>query len=219
MLFSQPEVASFLSDSFECAWESVRPVPRITIDFGNGHTLERTLRGNIATYVCTSAGETIDLVPGLVDGGEYVTRLQQSLMLFQTVRARSAEPLRELLARWHGLRSVPLGQVLSTSEFGVPLESGVEPIRTGISKFKVERPLENGLASARSGLDDSGLARDTEFAREQGYRLAHAFLSSRRPRRPAALSREVYRELLHVDLEDPYLGLAPEVLGGEPGRN
>ena len=40
MLFSQPELAAFLSATFECAWESVRPVPHATIDFGDGRTLE-----------------------------------------------------------------------------------------------------------------------------------------------------------------------------------
>jgi hypothetical protein len=29
----------------------------------------------------------------------------------------------------------------------------------------------------------------------------------------------VYGSLLHVDLDDPYLGLAPDVLGGEIGRH
>ena len=34
MLFSQPELADWISDTFECAWESVRDVPRVTVDFG-----------------------------------------------------------------------------------------------------------------------------------------------------------------------------------------
>ena len=37
--------------------------------------------------------------------------------------------------------------------------------------------------------------------------------------RPAEIQGLVYRELLHVDLDDPYLGLAPDVLGGELGRH
>src|ERR1041384_1523327 len=90
VLFSQPSVASFLSGSFECAWESVRPVPHVFIDFGDGHTLERTIRGNVATYVCTPEGETIDLVPGLMDASEYTARLGQALRLFEYVKAARA---------------------------------------------------------------------------------------------------------------------------------
>ena len=39
MLFSHPTLSAWLSDRFECAWESIRPVPKVTIDFGNGRTL------------------------------------------------------------------------------------------------------------------------------------------------------------------------------------
>ena len=251
MLFSQPEVASFLSDSFECAWESVRPVPRVMVDFGDGHTLERTLRGNIATYVCTSRAETIDLIPGLVDGKEYEARLRESLALLARVRARPAGAtgsLKGVVAEWHrslgfsvgapsaaevgrsnsGKRAVefPLERGLMGSladrngSFGLESGSNADPAQVAFpSKLEVEGPLENELAPRRTVRDDSGLARDTLYAREQGYRRAHLFLADRALAHPSELRGDVYRELLHVDLDDPYLGLAPNVLGGEPGRH
>ena len=246
MLFSQPEVASFLSDSFECAWESVRPVPRVTIDFGNGHTLERTLRGNIATYVCTSDGRTFDLIAGLVDGPEYISRLKQSLTLHDFIssgKPREAS-LEDSLARWHRatppvvreeLRRPEGNMNFSKNSIERPIERSLSPLfasteasngsvldlngsglRFAASKIRVESPLVNGL---RPALDESGLARDTLFAREEGYRLAHAFLATRVLQPPSEMYRDAYRELLHVDLDDPYLGLAPDVLGGEPGRH
>ena len=167
MLFSQPAVAAFLSNSFECVWESVRPVPRVTVDFGNGHRLERTLRGNIATYVCTGAGETIDLIPGLVDGREYVSRLGQSLALFAEVRpGASAVSRRELVAEWHRGLSV------------IPADARPVPAARDLAKATVELRIERrlsppppGLAEAASSpadADDSGLALDTRFAREHG---------------------------------------------------
>ena len=34
----------------------MRPAPKVTIDFGNGHTLERTLKGNTIFYVMRADG-------------------------------------------------------------------------------------------------------------------------------------------------------------------
>ena len=66
MLFSQPEIVDLLNTEFECAWQELRPVPRVEIDFGNGHRLERTLAGNIATWYLLPDGRAYDLLPGLV---------------------------------------------------------------------------------------------------------------------------------------------------------
>ena len=63
MLFSQDRVADFINANFEPAWESVRPVPVVRIDFGNGTVLTRTLHGNILTSVCTADGKVLDALP------------------------------------------------------------------------------------------------------------------------------------------------------------
>ncbi len=210
MLFSQPDVAAFLSDRFECAWESVRPVPRLTIDFGDGRRLERTLRGNIATYVCTSEAETIDLVAGLMDGREYMLSLRDSLRLFESLRGRTREERLSAVSLTHGLLATPSLVPGATAD--------ARPVPFGASKFRVENVLERSLV-AETAPDAGGLVLDTRFAQEQGHRLARSFLSARALESPASLTRDVYRELLHVELDDPYLGLAPDVLGGEAGRH
>ncbi|MDG2014201.1 MAG: hypothetical protein P8J33_11885 [Pirellulaceae bacterium] len=64
MLFSNASIAQFIEANFEPLWVSMRPVPQITIDFGNGHRIKRTLNGNIATWVCTADGTAIDVLPG-----------------------------------------------------------------------------------------------------------------------------------------------------------
>ena len=46
-------------------WQSVRPVPTVTIDFGDGRKLERTLTGNSIHYILDSQGRPIDALPGL----------------------------------------------------------------------------------------------------------------------------------------------------------
>lgn len=64
-LYSNKEISDHLRDNFILHWQSVRPVPRVTIDFGDGRKLERTLTGNSAHYVLAASGEPLDVLPGL----------------------------------------------------------------------------------------------------------------------------------------------------------
>jgi hypothetical protein len=64
-LYSNKDVSEFMRTNFVLHWQSVRPVPRVTIDFGDGRKLERTLTGNSAHYVLASDGTPLDVLPGL----------------------------------------------------------------------------------------------------------------------------------------------------------
>jgi hypothetical protein len=72
VLFSRDDVSDYINRNFEPAWESVRPVPIVRIDFGNGRTATRTLHGNVASYVCSAdarAGWRLDQVGGRATAG------------------------------------------------------------------------------------------------------------------------------------------------------
>ncbi len=60
VLYSNAEVSTRLRESYILHWESVRPAPRVTIDFGDGRKLERTLTGNSIHYILNSDGRPID---------------------------------------------------------------------------------------------------------------------------------------------------------------
>jgi hypothetical protein len=64
-LYSNKDVSEFMRTNFVLHWKSVRPVPKVTIDFGDGRKLERTLTGNSAHYVLASDGTPLDVLPGL----------------------------------------------------------------------------------------------------------------------------------------------------------
>jgi hypothetical protein len=64
-LYANQEISDVLRERFVLHWQSVRPVPRVTIDFGDGRKLERTLTGNSIHYVLDSKGHVIDALPGL----------------------------------------------------------------------------------------------------------------------------------------------------------
>ena len=65
ILYSNAEIAKYLSENYILHWKSVRPAPKVTIDFGDGRKIERTLTGNSIHYVLDANGQIIDALPGL----------------------------------------------------------------------------------------------------------------------------------------------------------
>ena len=66
VLYPDPTISKAMRDQFVLHWQTVVEVPKVTIDFGNGRKLERTLTGNSMHMVLTSDGLPIDAMPGLV---------------------------------------------------------------------------------------------------------------------------------------------------------
>jgi hypothetical protein len=64
-LYSNPEIAKLLRDKYVLHWQSVRPVPKITIDFGDGRKVQQTITGNSIHYILDKTGRPIDGLPGL----------------------------------------------------------------------------------------------------------------------------------------------------------
>jgi hypothetical protein len=64
-LYANTEISKFLRENYILHWKSVRPAPRVTIDFGDGRKIERTLTGNSIHYVLNGSGVVIDALPGL----------------------------------------------------------------------------------------------------------------------------------------------------------
>jgi hypothetical protein len=84
-LFSREDVARVVNRDFEAAWESVRPVPIIRIDFGNGRVVIRTLHGNVASHVCAPDGQVLDILPGIYTPAVYAAALGQLHTLAGTI--------------------------------------------------------------------------------------------------------------------------------------
>src|SRR6185436_11360461 len=77
-LYANKEVADYLRDHFVLHWKSVRPVPRITIDFGDGRKIERTITGNSIHYVLDANGTVIDAIPGLYTPTAFLKYITQA---------------------------------------------------------------------------------------------------------------------------------------------
>lgn len=83
-------------------WSSERPAPRITIDMGDGRTIERTITGNSVHYVLDASGRVIDAIAGLHAAPDFVARLDAARALAQRCGVREAD--RTCVAREHSAR-------------------------------------------------------------------------------------------------------------------
>ncbi len=77
-LYSNVEVSQYLRDNYILHWQSVRPVPQVTIDYGDGRQLKRTLTGNSIHYILNSSGQPIDALPGFYSPQVFLRELQSS---------------------------------------------------------------------------------------------------------------------------------------------
>lgn len=216
MLFSNERIANLINENFEPAWESVGPVPRISIDFGNGNIVRRTLHGNVATYVCSSDGRVFDILPGAYDANTYFDQLSSILHAFQSLPPD--ESMRANRAREYHLAK---SQELTTKSRSVP--------QATFSITGVERPARRAVRGQLVGNADPNQARPTEKIGEQPTtawqrvlatlvedsswneshrrQLIHDYLAAGQSTAITDVYPWLYREVLDTDLADPYLGI------------
>ena len=78
VLYPNAEVSKYLRENYILHWKSVRPAPRITIDFGDGRKIERTVTGNSIHYILSRDGDVIDALPGLYSPKAFLKYLKQA---------------------------------------------------------------------------------------------------------------------------------------------
>jgi len=77
MLYPSPAVQEALA-GYVLHWSSERPAPHVTIDMGDGRTIERTITGNSVHYVLDASGNVIDAITGLHTPDDFVVRLAEA---------------------------------------------------------------------------------------------------------------------------------------------
>ncbi|MBI3830782.1 MAG: hypothetical protein HY291_14775 [Planctomycetes bacterium] len=107
-LYANAEVAGYLKQHFVLVWTSERPVPLITIDFGDGRKIERTITGNSAHYILDSSGLVVDALPGLYGPGTFLKELKQAEALARETAALGADKVQEKLYAYHSNRLVQM---------------------------------------------------------------------------------------------------------------
>ncbi len=100
-LYPHAAVRSLLAERFVLHWQSVRAVPIITIDFGDGRSIKRTITGNSLHLVLDAHGRTVDVLPGLYGAGFFARILQQSEPLAKRAVDLDDASFNRELAKFH----------------------------------------------------------------------------------------------------------------------
>ena len=122
MLFSDASVATFINDHFEPAWETVRDVPFVTINFGSGRIVRRTLHGNIATSVCAADGTLLDVLPGIYEPEVYRWELTEFSALHRDL-AKSGRVDMARVTEYHRAEHARLTQANDPTDVQAALSS------------------------------------------------------------------------------------------------
>jgi hypothetical protein len=230
VLFSNDDVANFINKNFEAVWQSVRPVPIVRIDFGNGTVLNRTLHGNIAAYVCTANGQVLDILPGIYEPKTYLHSLNQFRLLHNyVIRAKDQGPAR--LKEYHEGQARALkeneappqfvnhaglskrmieGGILAVLVSGKEAQWNASTAKANQMNNKPKSAPDNDIANWRI------LAEDTRINETIRRLQIHEMLAGAGQVQPKAITKRLYKEVLHADLDDPYLGLGQTLFAGYP---
>ncbi len=231
MLLSDNRVRERLR-RYVCAWESVRDVPRVTIDLG-GRTITRTLKGNTVMYVCLSDGTVVDALPGIYTPADFLAELDRIEGLLARLDRTPPEGRARAIREWHAAQAptrisqAPLEVIVAKGAVESPvlkaLEAGPGPevAPVGPSRFQ-EYTARLVDASARpesveqvrrklAGRDPVAL--DSSYSRTRLRPGVHLLLSELEGVRPDDCRQPLFQGLLKIPLDDPFLGLGSLVEG------
>lgn len=102
-LYPNAGVSQLLRDRFILHWQSERPVPKVTIDFGDGRKLEQTITGNSIHYILDSEGRPIDAIAGLYSPQAFIENLKDAEKVAQSASNTNGDLnlRREILVKYH----------------------------------------------------------------------------------------------------------------------
>lgn len=158
-LYPNGEVSKVLRDRFILHWQSVRPAPKVTIDFGDGRKLERTLTGNSIHYVLDAEGRSIDALPGLYGPKAFLRQLEQAESVVKQASTLTGEARDNVVRQYYRdrLAAIQANWTADLSKLGIPSPTGLaevpteiptaeEAAQTAMSKRYVEMPIISAIA-------------------------------------------------------------------------
>ena len=99
---------------------------------------------------------------------------------------------------------VSAGEFLRRAREAAGLHGFTRSSRTLAAYHRVKIDADGAGEAGATLLDE-----DTRINIETRYPMAHALMARRPFATPGEITRELYRDILDVDLDDPYLGLKP----------
>ncbi len=128
ILYSNARVSKELQRRFVLHWQTVRAVPRITIDFGDGRKIERTVTGNSIHYVLDTEGKLLDAIPGLYGPPAFLRALDQGELVFKQVNGATTEQRFDVLYKYHRARAnaIQVAWYHDTQKIGGTIPEGLK---------------------------------------------------------------------------------------------
>jgi hypothetical protein len=127
ILYSNFAIADLLRSHFVLHWQTVRPVPLITIDFGDGRRLERTITGNSIHYILDSEGQLLDGLPGVYGPLAFSRALNEAEVLFRNLQGKDEVGRRGVLAKYYRerIKQISLAWLADNKKIGGQEPAGV----------------------------------------------------------------------------------------------
>ncbi len=104
VLYADAGVSALLHDHFILHWQSVRPAPRLIVNYGDGRSLERTITGNSLHYILTPDGAPVDALPGLIGPAAFLRLLKSAETAALQIAPLKGGARAEALRRFHAER-------------------------------------------------------------------------------------------------------------------
>jgi len=186
LLYPQRQINELLREQFVLHWQSVRPVPIVTIDFGDGRRIRKTLTGNSVHVVLDPDGRPVDALPGLFSPNVFLGLLVRAHGYAFADRSKLPELHRQALAQ----------PVPPTAESRAMRASMLAP-----TKHMVEMPMLRAV-SPLSDVDG-----DTRTNLALHARIHQAFASGSEWSSVDAMVARIYEDLFEMPVDDPALGL------------
>ena len=165
VLYPNAQIREVLRNRFVLHWKSVRPAPRITVDFGDGRKLERTVTGNSIHYILDSDARLIEAIPGLYGPRAFKRELERGETLFGSLAGKTERERNTFLQNYYSERGLEISRAWSedAKQFGdkLPDRLLVHPSQrvdalsvgpTAATKMPTERPMVRAISAASDAL-------------------------------------------------------------------
>jgi hypothetical protein len=222
-LYANEEVSRVLRERYVLHWKSVRPVPKVTIDFGDGRKLERTLTGNSIHYVLDSEGRPIDALPGMYGPAAFLRELARAEPIAKASSQATPETRENLLRYYHETREV---EIVAQWESDLRRAGVAVPMATAYAQAQVPQ------AQAANQPPPAGKAALVAMTKGHVEKPILRLLATDSPASPARLtdltSDEVWEKIAQLHATDAALDassielmrvqLAPAINAGKVAR-
>jgi hypothetical protein len=236
---SNPEVIKFLTNEVVPYWESVGPVPKVTIELGDGRVIKRTLGGNVVTYLLSSEGNVYDAFPGVYTPEHYLSEILNTMEAIKSdsdilswhrqelAAAAKTEEMRMTMSK--AVVESPLLRALGGSEPSNKTNDASTAFQKYTARLQDISKQAATVAELRSSVLNNVQSNDpNEIGRaavaidsRNNLKLirpaVHLLFSSYKKLPSVQQCRDqIYEDILHIPIHDPYLGLADAIVPGSP---